>query len=154
MYLDMFGLPRELIPSNDPTLHQETLPVHKGAILEDNLIDALWEIMYQKRGIGLAAPQIGSPLRIFVMDANGFKQAWINPVITKFYGGKGTSREGCLSYPGLIVPMVRSNQIIIQGFTPAWKPIKRKLKGVAAYCAQHEMDHLNGLTIDRGTNHE
>ena len=115
-----------------------------------DLVDAMFHIMYTKGGIGLAANQIGQPKRIIVMHAKGFKQEFINPVITKFYGGKATSKEGCLSVPGSIaskVNMIRYKQVIIEGFDKNWKPVKRKLKGLAAFCAQHEVDHLNGITI-------
>ena len=111
------------------------------------LIVDMWRLMYQHRGIGLAANQVGELQRVIVVHADSFKQAIINPIITKFYGGQTTSKEGCLSFPRLTVPMVRSRKIIVEGFDENWKPIKCKLKGLAAYCVQHEVDHLNGITI-------
>ena len=111
------------------------------------LVNALWTNMTMHRGIGLAANQIGIPQRAIVVHAGPFRQEFINPVITRCYGGASTSREGCLSFPGLSVPVVRSKQIVVEGFDVNWKPIKRKLKGLAARCVQHEVDHLNGVTI-------
>ncbi len=137
---------KNLVNKTHPMLHTIVNDVPVNMYVRD-IVYSMWEIMYANKGIGLAAPQVGIDMRIFVMHANGLKQAFINPVITKFYGGKITSKEGCLSYPGIEVNMIRSKQIIIEGFTPDWKPIKRKLKGLAAYCAQHEVDHLNGITI-------
>ena len=123
------------------------LPVTPGREGLDKLISDMWEAMYANKGVGLAAPQVGEPVRVIVMHAEGLKQEFINPVIIKAYGGKGISREGCLSFPGKIVPMSRFKRIIIEGFDANWKPVRRKLKGKAAYCAQHEVDHLNGITI-------
>lgn len=131
---------------NDPVLHTVAAEIPKGEPV-DLLIDVMWQTMYQHRGVGLAAPQIGESVRAIVVDANGFKQEFINPVIIKSYGGKATSREGCLSFPGEVVPKVRYRQIIVEGFTKEWQPIRRKLKGLAAYCVQHEVDHLEGVTI-------
>lgn len=124
-------------------------PVTEGEDVTD-LIDGMFQIMYESNGVGLAANQVGSIKRVFVMHANGFKQEFINPVITKRRCGKSTAKEGCLSYPGLLMPMTRDKQITIEGFDRDWKPIKRKLRGVAARCAQHELDHLNGITIKDG----
>lgn len=111
------------------------------------LIGMMWDLMYRNKGIGLAANQIGELKRVIVIHANGFKQELINPVITKRYGGKVMNKEGCLSYPLLQVKVSRYKQVIIEGFDRDWRPIKRKLKGLAAYCAQHEVDHLDGITI-------
>ncbi len=112
------------------------------------LIGAMWAVMYHNKGIGLAANQLGQLDRVIVVHANGFKQAIINPIITKSYGGKTLNREGCLSFPGLQTKVIRHKQIIVEGYDANWKPVKRKLKGLAAYCVQHEVDHLNGITIN------
>jgi len=98
--------------------------------------------------VGLAANQVGILKRIIVVDTGqGFKQAFINPIIVKEYGGKNTQKEGCLSYIGLQKSIVRSKQIIVVGKTHEGVDIKRKLKGFAARIVQHEVDHLNGITI-------
>lgn len=112
------------------------------------LIIVMWAEMTQGRGCGLAANQLGELDRVIVVHVDNFKQEIINPVITKRYGGKTTSREGCLSFPGITAPMIRDRQIIVEGFDRYWKPIKRKLKGRAAICVQHEVDHLDGVTIE------
>ena len=115
------------------------------------LINLLWANMTQHRGVGLAANQIGLLQRVIVVHTVAFKQAFINPIITKRYGGQTTSCEACLSFPELYnVPMVRSRQIIVEGFDENWEPVKRKLKGLAAMVVQHEVDHLNGVTIGDG----
>ena len=112
------------------------------------LLHVMWTVMYKNNGIGLAAPQLGELHRVIVIDAGGFKQSIINPVITRRYGGKVTSKnEGCLSYPGKKRTIVRDKQIAVKGFDQNWKSIKFKLKGLAAIAVQHEVDHLDGITI-------
>ncbi len=132
--------------NNDPILHAVAEPVPNKTQIK-SLIHLMWSVMYENKGIGLAAPQIGDSVRVIVVDAQGFKQAIINPVIVKRCCGKSTAREGCLSYPGASVLMVRDKQIIVEGFDQDWKPIRRKLRGLAARCVQHEVDHLDGITI-------
>jgi len=135
-----------LVSGRDPILHQVCRYVNQDEYI-DKIIDHLWNVMYQNRGIGLAAPQVGIDIRMFVMDVNGFKQEFINPAITRRYGGKGRSIEGCLSYPGKEVKKIRHKQFVIEGFDANWVPVRFKLKGINAYCVQHEVDHLNGITI-------
>lgn len=112
-----------------------------------DLIERMGIAMTHGRGIGLAANQIGETLRVIMIHTQDYQQVFINPVITKRYGGRHTGKEGCLSFPGLNALMVRDRRIVVEGFTPEWKPIKRKLKGMAARCVQHEVDHLDGKTI-------
>ncbi|MCP4342921.1 MAG: peptide deformylase [Desulfobulbaceae bacterium] len=111
------------------------------------LIADMWDVMYLHKGIGLAANQIGVLKRVIVIHCETFRQAFINPVITRRYGGKGLSREGCLSYPGIRVGVFRYKNIVVEGTDEKGAHIKRKLKGHSAYCVQHEIDHLNGVTI-------
>ncbi len=132
-----------------PALKAVATEVPQGLNFSSEL-GLMWNVMYNRHGIGLAANQVQFPasgLRLIVVHAGGFKQAFINPVITKRYGGKFTHREGCLSFPGVHVLVVRDKQIIVEGFDENWKAIKRKLKGIAAYTVQHEVDHLDGITI-------
>jgi len=130
---------------SDPALHTVCEDIPESNV--NNLLDSMWATMYGQKGIGLAAPQIGETKRAIVMHVNGLKLELINPVITKMYGGKTTSKEGCLSYPNKRVSMLRYKQVVIEGYDRNWVWKKRKLKGLAAMCAQHEVDHLNGITI-------
>ena len=136
----------EIKKKGNPILSQVSKEAVRG---EDvyRLRNLMFEVMYGNKGIGLAAVQIGELKRMIVLHVNGLKMCIVNPVITKRYGGKGTSKEGCLSYPGLLVSKIRDKQIIVEGYDESWNPIKRKLKGLAAYCVQHEVDHLDGITI-------
>jgi peptide deformylase len=140
---------RELLRfGSDPALHTvcEDIP-NNSSYDVGSLLDSMWACMYGQKGIGLAAPQLGQTKRAIVMHVNGLKLELINPVISKLYGGKTTSKEGCLSYPGEKVNIIRHKQVVIEGYDRKWVWQKRKLKGLAAMCAQHEVDHLNGITI-------
>ena len=98
-------------------------------------------------GIGLAAPQIGLQKRLILIHTPSFQKVILNPVITRTRLGKTTSEEGCLSFPGKIIKMKRHKQIIVEGFDQNWKPVKFKLRNLDSNVAQHEIDHLNGITI-------
>ena len=111
------------------------------------LIQTMQQILAKTKGIGLAAPQIGVSKRVIIINTPGIHQIIINPVITRRRLGKTTSIEGCLSYPGLTKKMKRDKQIIVEGFNSIWEPVKFKLRGLESYCVQHEIDHLNGITI-------
>jgi len=129
-----------------PILSQVCEPVpHREDISE--LLSAMWDVMYKNKGIGLAAPQIGENARVMVMDIKSLKIGLINPVITERKLGMVRSTEGCLSFPGKKVTVMRSKMIKVEGFSPFWTPIKLKLRGLAAMCVQHEIDHLNGINI-------
>jgi peptide deformylase len=135
-----------LVKGNDPVLHSVAAEVPKNTNMS-LLIHAMWTVMYKNKGIGLAAPQLGESKRVIVMDAGGLKIAIINPVITARKLGKVKSIEGCLSYPGEKVTVSRDKMVVVEGFDQYWKPLKFKLRGIAAMCVQHEIDHLNGVTI-------
>lgn len=130
----------------NPVLKEVADEVPQGANVND-LISTMFLTMRLSNGVGLAANQVGELKRVIVIENGGFSHAIINPVITKRFGGKGISREGCLSYPGKVVKMKRYKQVTIEGFDQDWNPIRFKLKSFNAYIAQHEVDHLNGVTI-------
>lgn len=112
------------------------------------LIDRMFDIIKAHRGVGLAANQVGILEHIIIIHTPGFKQEFINPVITKRFGGKHSGYEGCLSYPGVRKIVVRDKRIIVEGYDCHWQLIRRKLQGLQAIIVQHEVDHLNGITID------
>ena len=116
------------------------------------LLHAMWVTMKagdeRGPGIGLAAPQLGVSKRIIVMNVGTVSQVIINPVITmRSKSKKVISPEGCLSYPGKVVQVPRDAMVVLEGFDDDWEPVKLKLTGIAAMCAQHEVDHLNGTVI-------
>jgi len=142
---------RQIKTKGSPILHQISEPVsyreNLGNMIGFDLIRDMFLTLDLHKGIGLAAPQLGMSKRVIVIHTDDFKQAFINPIITRRFGGTKTSREGCLSYPGLTASVTRYKRIIVEGYDQDWKPIRRKLKGIAAICVQHEVDHLNGITI-------
>lgn len=97
-------------------------------------------------GVGLAANQVGETKRIIMIDNGSFKHVFINPVITRRYGGTINSREGCLSFPGKLALVVRHKQIAMEALDVSGKKVSFKLKGLNAICIQHEVDHLDGFS--------
>lgn len=144
-----------LVSKTHPILHEvaKEVPYTKSC---QYLLASMTSTMCQKRGVGLAAPQIGVNWRVIVMhvDNAGNCLAFINPVITKRRGKRRNIMEGCLSYPGKKVMMRRYDIITLEAFTHDWKQIKIKLRGLFAAIAQHEVDHLNGITIMGGAKND
>ncbi|MFN4189459.1 MAG: peptide deformylase [Pseudothermotoga sp.] len=128
----------------DPVLRKKAKEVEN---IDENikvLIKELFETMYATDGIGLAAPQIGVSLRIFVMD-DGTPRALINPVIVFKSAETNIAEEGCLSVPEVFENVERSNEIVIRYTDINGKNIEEKLSGYSARVAQHEYDHLDGV---------
>lgn len=115
------------------------------------LIDDMFETMYDARGVGLAAPQIGVSLRLSVIDVVGDKQnqlVIINPEIIASEGQK-KFEEGCLSVPGAYDTVIRAEKVTVKALDRNGKPFEIKAEGLLAECLQHEIDHMNGkLFID------
>lgn len=137
----------KLIKSNDPRLHQVANDVLQREVVGLTIAE-MEHIMSAYGRISLAAPQLGVMKRIIVVNVCGFKQTFINPVIVKRYGGQTTRLEGCISYPGQLVPVIRYKRIIVEGYDGDWQPIRRKLKGIPSIVVQHEVDHLDGVTVE------
>ncbi|MEY4359151.1 MAG: peptide deformylase [Cyanobacteriota bacterium] len=116
--------------------------------------------MYAARGIGLAAPQIGEPVQLLVIDLeiedpNSPPLVLINPEITSVGGSLCTYEEGCLSIPGVYLDVVRPSVVEVSYRDEMGRPKRMKADGLMARCIQHEMDHLNGvLFVDRVTDHD
>jgi len=106
-------------------------------------------VMHQERGIGLAAPQVGVPLRVAVMQVHKSQPTvLINPTLVAARGGKVPLREGCLSLPGqnYLVPRYLEVRVRYQNQNKKW--VVDDFKGLEAQCVQHELDHLDGRLID------
>lgn len=121
------------------------------------LIDNMFETMLEEDGIGLAAPQIGENINLFVMDVGrpdpldpekriSWKVHMINPEI-KQKEGLIQYEEGCLSCPELLVKVERAKNIVVHSFDQHGKPQQHALDDLAAVCTQHEMDHLKGILL-------
>jgi len=135
-------------------LHQPAAPVAEITDDIDRLITNMVETMYAAPGIGLAAPQVGVPLRIFVIDLsmgrdpNGLV-TMINPEFVA-RDGMQLEEEGCLSVPGFNATVVRPQRAVVKGLDREGNPQQVDGEGLLARAFQHEMDHLDGmLFIDR-----
>lgn len=124
------------------------------------LVDNMVETMRDAPGVGLAAPQVGLPIRLIVVeygededeDAPKKLYAVINPEIVSASEEKVKGIEGCLSVPGLVGEVERHAEIIVKGQNRFGKPVKYKLAGWKARIFQHEIDHLDGVIFtDRAT---
>lgn len=122
----------------------------------EQLVRNMLVTMYSSGGIGLAAPQVGQSLRLFVMDIGSDATrnfAFVNPVVLKSQGDF-PSVEGCLSFPGKQVKKRRAKLIKIRAYEVLSKTEKVfKFRGLESACVQHEIDHLNGvlcIDVDRG----
>ncbi len=132
-------------------------PVEHGEKCRD-LIEAMYVAMDYPNGIGLAAPQIGLDKRIIVINVpairNGIrvsgstKHAIINPRLVWWKGAMEIAEEGCLSFPDERVLVPRYPRVKVQGFDIRWNPIIIGGKGLVARVLQHEVDHLNGRTLE------
>jgi len=110
------------------------------------LIDDMFETMYDAPGIGLAATQVDRHLRFMVMDVSEDKsepRVFINPQIVESDGHQ-VYQEGCLSVPGIFADVTRANQITVRALDRHGQSFDLKADGLLAVCIQHEMDHLEG----------
>lgn len=118
--------------------------------LSDTFLDAMVEAMYLKGGVGLAAPQVGRLLPVFVMDPSGGERSdELEIVIEPSILGVSTLREegteGCLSLPGITGTVSRAQQITVQYTHRNGLKVQRVIEGFAARVFQHELDHLSGI---------
>jgi peptide deformylase len=145
---------RIIVEFPEAVLRQPARPVERVDAEIDRLIEDMIETMYAAPGVGLAAPQIGVPLRLFVYDighTDGTRQpkVLINPVILERRGTQSDD-EGCLSVPDYRVMVTRANWVKIQGMDRSRTVVTLEGEGLLARLFQHETDHLNGcLLIDR-----
>lgn len=136
----------------DPVLRKKARKVEKITPSTLETVDAMWALMYEADGIGLAAPQVGLSQRIVVVDTReaGEKYALINPEIVRVEEEKTVLSEGCLSIPGVKGDVIRPRVVRVKGLTPEGKAIEIVGTDLLAKVFQHEIDHLNGvLFIDR-----
>jgi peptide deformylase len=145
---------RPIIRLGAPVLHRAADPV--GAVDDQvrSLVDDLVHTMYAAPGIGLAAPQVGVPLRIFVVDVTAGKSTgelfvMINPEFVEREGMQ-VEDEGCLSVPGFNASVVRPSRSVVRGLDREGTERVVEGTGLLARAFQHEMDHLDGtLFVDR-----
>lgn len=147
----------EILPYPHPALRWKSQPVREINAALRQTVQEMFGLMYAAQGIGLAANQVGIPLRFFILNLTAEPEekdeeiVFINPEIVK---RKGTTEgeEGCLSFPGLYGPVKRSEHVVIEAFDLQGQPFEMTLDELAARAVQHEGDHLDGvLFIDRMT---
>ena len=147
---------REVLQFPDPRLKMISQPVGEITDAIRALTRDMFEVMYDEPGIGLAAPQVGEAIRLFVIDtewsdegADRCPQVMINPEFIHTEG-KITWEEGCLSVPDYVADVERSARVTIRATDLEGKEIVEEAEGLRAVCLQHEFDHLDGkLFIDR-----
>ncbi|MBD3300658.1 MAG: peptide deformylase [Candidatus Moranbacteria bacterium] len=114
------------------------------------LIKQMQKTLANKNGIGLAAPQVGKPLQLFIIEIDYDKYVMINPKIKHLSKDKISMEEGCLSFPNIYKNIKRSKKVTIHYFDENGEQKKIKAKGLLARAIQHEYDHLQGVIfLDR-----
>src|SRR5262245_39986590 len=152
------GTARPITVYGEPVLHARCAEVSVYDVGLAGLIADMFASMYAAEGIGLAANQIGVPLRVFVYDCPGetdderFVGHVVNPVLAapKGRGHRKIDSEGCLSVPGPYADLARPDIATVTGRDSQGRPVAIRGTGLLARCFQHEVDHLDGVVyVDR-----
>ena len=154
-----------IVAYGDPVLKKEAEEIDKDYPNLDELISNMFETMYAAHGVGLAAPQIGKSIRLFIVDASpfaddgeddeepdpkaegleNFKKVFINPIIEEETGEEWAFQEGCLSIPKIREDVYRKEQIKISYYDEQFEFHEEVYSGYAARVIQHEYDHIEGI---------
>ena len=151
-----------VVAYGDPVLRKVAKEISNDYPKLSEVIDNMWETQYNASGVGIAAPQVGMSIRLFVIDASpfaedeelskeeqgflkDFKRVFINPVIIEETGEEWAFNEGCLSIPNVREDVFRQEQITVEYFDENWKKQTETLTGLAARVVQHEYDHIEGV---------
>ena len=139
-------VPYDIRVIGDPVLRQRANDVTEidGALVD--LVEDMFDVMYDAPGLGLAAPQIGISRRIFVFDSDERVGVLLNPEIVES-AGEWEFEEGCLSIPGLHWPIVRPRQVLLRGIDLDGNTIELEADDLEARIFQHELDHLDGVLL-------
>jgi len=143
-----------IVAYGDPVLRDVAQDISKEDF--ENLsefVQNLFETMHNAGGIGLAAPQIGKSLRVFVVDGNGsedqelegFKKVFINPTMLEEFDEPWAYEEGCLSIPNIRESVKRNAKIRIRFYDENWNELEEEFGGMQARVIQHEYDHIEGV---------
>jgi len=151
-----------IIAYGDPVLKRKALPISENYEGLDQLIASMWETMYHAHGVGLAAPQIGKSIRLFVIDGSPFaddedatpsdqlvlktfKKVFINAEMITEEGDDFSFTEGCLSIPDVREDVTRPSAIRLRYLDENFKEHVEEYSGLAARIIQHEYDHIEGI---------
>lgn len=146
-----------IVVYGDPVLRKRARDIEQGEIDIKTLSADMFETMYEANGVGLAAPQIGKSIRMFVVDAapmeeeglEDFKKVFINPEIIELSGEPWAFEEGCLSIPNIREEVEREAKVRLRYFDEDWNQHEEEFDGMAARIILHEYDHIEGkLFID------
>ena len=146
-----------IVMYGDAVLRKKAKNIEKGEDIKD-LVNDMFETMHAAHGIGLAAPQIGKGIRLFVVDGTtledepklkDFKKTFVNPVMLSETGEPWPFEEGCLSIPNIREEVERPEKVRIKYFDENWNSFEEEFDGMKARIIQHEYDHIEGkLFID------
>jgi len=151
-----------IVAYGDPVLRKKAIDIKKDHPRLNELVENMWETMYKASGVGLAAPQVGLSLRLFVIDATpfsddedlskeeqkilkGFKKVFINAKIEEETGNDWAFNEGCLSIPDIREDVNRKDTITITYQDENFKSYTESYDGLVARVIQHEYDHIEGI---------
>ena len=151
-----------ILAYGDPVLRKTGQSINKDYPQLKELIANMWETMYNANGVGLAAPQIGLPIRLFLVDTGpfaddeelapeeqealkNFKKVFINAKIEEESGTNWAFNEGCLSIPDIREDVTRKDTIEISYLDENFNPHKETYDGILARVIQHEYDHIEGI---------
>jgi len=152
-----------IVAYGDPVLKKEAEEIDKDYPGLEQLIADMFETMYAAQGVGLAAPQIGKSIRVFIVDGSpfadeegeepdpkahgieAFKKVFINPVIEEEEGEDWSFQEGCLSIPKIREDVYRKEVVHISYYDEYWNFYEERFEGYQARIIQHEYDHIEGV---------
>ena len=151
-----------IVAYGDPVLKKKAIDISKEYPNLDVLLENMFETMYNALGVGLAAPQIGLSIRLFLVDTtpfaedeeltkeeqetlNGFKRVFINAKIIKEEGSEWAFNEGCLSIPDIREDVFRQPKITIEYVDENFESHTEEFSGLVARVIQHEYDHIEGI---------
>ena len=151
-----------IVAYGDPVLRKVAEDIDKDYPKFEELVANMWDTMYNANGVGLAAPQIGLPIRLFLVDTTpfaddedlteeeqnalkGFKKVFINAHIEEETGTEWAFNEGCLSIPDVREDVSRKDTITISYMDENFKSYKETYDGLLARVIQHEYDHIEGI---------
>ncbi len=139
-----------IVAYGDPVLKKVCVDIDESYPELQQLISNMWDTMYNANGVGLAAPQIGLAIRLFIVDTKAdeeeevFKKVFINAQILEESGEPWAFNEGCLSIPEVREDVMRKPNILIRYYDENWQLHEEKVTGFAARVIQHEYDHIEG----------
>ena len=146
-----------IVAYGDPVLKKKAEPIDKDHPELQTLIENMWETMYKASGVGLAAPQVGKSIRLFLIDATpfaeeeealkDFKKVFINAQILEESGKEWLFNEGCLSFPDLREDIYRKPVIRIRYQDEHFNEHEETYSGLVARIIQHEYDHIEGVLM-------